>query len=244
MVAIAECTDWASSRLGLHSAYGPQAAAHSTWQKEHAGRNDLFEISGRKLRRITRPVRLYYCSTGICDQPLKGKYQQKNVVDFPKERDEVRNDVDRKKYVRDRAGDNELVHRIHTTVSDQSVEESQKVRDLADSAHHCALRTGARCARNFDIRRHRPCPPAARGCAASLRCGHVALSPSVCGSLLPSSCGPPRGISCGVSGCAFSGALLEAAPIKPVATDLPAWATSEIAPTALFMMFIVPEIAL
>src|SRR5512141_2961088 len=183
-----------------------QSPSHSAREEKGARGENLLEVERRQICRIARPVCLHNRASCVGDETLQSENQEKHVIHFAKERHEVGNDIDRKKDVCNRTRHHELVNRIHALVGDQAIKKTQKIRDVADGPHHRALRAGARRSRYLDIGRQCTRTSSARRCAASLRCRHVPFSPSVCGSLLPSSWGPPLGISVSGAGVVASGA--------------------------------------
>ena len=88
----------------------PQPAPHAPRKEERARCENLLEIHRRQLGGISRPVSLDHCTSRIGDQSLKREDQQKNVIDFTEERDEIRDYVDGEKDVCNRSRDDDLVH--------------------------------------------------------------------------------------------------------------------------------------
>jgi len=81
------------------------------------------------------------CPAGIRDESLKRDHEQKKIIDFAEEWDEIRYEVEWKKDVSDGAGNKELVSVGDAAVSEQSAKEPQKVRQLLHRRHQRAFGT-------------------------------------------------------------------------------------------------------
>ena len=63
------------------------------------------------------------CPAGISDESLKRDHEQKKIIDFAEEWDEIRYEVEWKKNVSEGSGDEELVGVGDAAVSEQSTKE-------------------------------------------------------------------------------------------------------------------------
>ena len=73
----------------LNSTYRAKPSPHPPRQEEYASGDDLLEIRSRKIRWITRPVRLHHRAARVRNEPLQRQDQEKHIIDFTEERNEV-----------------------------------------------------------------------------------------------------------------------------------------------------------
>src|SRR5215211_4920172 len=129
----------------------PEPPPHPPRKEKCAGRENALEVQRSKLRRITHPVIGHYRLPRVADESLDRKNQEEHVIYFSEKRNEVGNNVQWHQNVCNRAGDDELVDVRNPPVGDETVEKSQKIRNLAHRSHNGSLCAGARPVRSFHL---------------------------------------------------------------------------------------------
>jgi len=82
-------------RIISDSSDGAKTPSHSARKKERARGENFLEVERGKLGRIARPVARNHRTSGVADQSLKRKDEQKDVIDFPDEGNEIGNKIER-----------------------------------------------------------------------------------------------------------------------------------------------------